>query len=133
MEMMKIMDELLKALVIACVPILTAFLVRFINAKVGILKSNGELQEHLDLIMIAEQAVIDVVIALNQTIVDTAKLEGKFDKSKQQEAFMRAKNDIQMILSSKTKEAIKIIYGNFDIWLETKIEAVVNENKIVVE
>lgn len=133
MEMMKIMDELLKALVIACVPILTAFLVRYINVKVGMLKSNGELQEHLDLIAIGEQVVVDVVVALNQTIVDAAKLEGKFDKSKQQEAFMRAKNDIQIILSAQTKEAIKIVYGNFDIWLETKIEAVVNENKIVVE
>lgn len=130
---MKIMDELLKALVIACVPILTAFLVRYINVKVGMLKSNGELQEHLDLIAIGEQVVVDVVVALNQTIVDAAKLEGKFDKSKQQEAFMRAKNDIQIILSAQTKEAIKIVYGNFDIWLETKIEAVVNENKIVVE
>lgn len=127
------MDELLKALVIACIPILTAFLVRFINAKTGVLKDNKDFLEYLELIELAEQVIIDVVVALNQTVVEAAKLEGRFDKQKQKEVFISAKNDVQVILSTKTKEAIKIIYGNFDIWLETKIEAVVNENKIVVE
>ena len=37
MEMMKIMDDLLKALIIACLPILTAFIVRFINTKAVVL------------------------------------------------------------------------------------------------
>ena len=130
------MDDLLKALVVACAPILTMFLIRLINIKAEAIRTNSDNSEvvvNFELIDLAEQAVIDVVVALNQTIVDAAKLEGTFDKQKQREVFLRAKNDIQMILSRQTKEAIRIIYGDFDLWLDTKIEAVVNENKIEIE
>lgn len=126
------MENLIKALLIACVPILTTFLIRFINTKVNVIKSDQSMKEYLEYISLAEQVVIDVVVALNQTIVETAKLEGKFDNQMAKEVFVRAKNDIQVILSEKAKEAIKIIYGDVDIWLETIIESTVNENKITI-
>ena len=126
-------ENLIKALIMACAPILTFFLLDLIRTKSNSIKSNDKFVEKINYIEIAEQAVIDVVIALNQTIVDAAKLEGKFDKAKQMEVFMRAKNDIQVILSAKTKEVIRELYGDVDVWLDTKIEAAVNEYKIEFE
>lgn len=126
-------ENLIKMLIMACAPIVTIFILDLIRAKSSSIKSGDKFAEKLNYIEIAEGVVIDVVVALNQTIVDAAKLEGKFDKSKQIEVFMRAKNDIQVILSAGAKEAIKELYGDVDVWLDTKIEAAVNEYKVEYE
>lgn len=128
------MDELIRNIIVAISPILAAFLISLIGEKVVALKNNKKLAElgiNETLIVLAEQVVVDVVIAINQTIVDAAKASGTFNKQKAEEVFYRAKNEILLILSPAMKESIKLMYGNFDVWLENKIEAVVNEQKII--
>ena len=68
-----------------------------------------------------------------QTFADSLKAEGKFTKEKQLEAFEKSKNKTLEILGDTTVAALREIYGDFDAWLETKIEQVCRETKAASE
>lgn len=65
-----------------------------------------------------------------QTFVDTLKAEGGFTKEKQLEAFQKARDKVLEILGDTTVKALGEIYGDFDAWLDTKIEQVCRDIKV---
>jgi hypothetical protein len=75
------------------------------------------------------EAVVQAVTCTAQTFVDTLKAEGAFTKEKQLEAFNIAKNKVLEILGDTAVEALGEIYGDFDVWIYTKIEQVCREIK----
>ena len=77
----------------------------------------------------AVDAVAQAVAYTAQTFADSLKAEGKFTKEKQLEAFEKSKNKTLEILGDTTVAALREIYGDFDAWLETKIEQVCRETK----
>ena len=76
---------------------------------------------------------VDAVAYTAQTFADSLKAEGKFTKEKQLEAFEKSKNKTLEILGDTTVAALREIYGDFDAWLETKIEQVCRETKAASE
>lgn len=74
-------------------------------------------------------AVTQAVAYTAQTFVDTLKEEGAFTKEKQLEAFTKAKSKTKEILGSAVVAALGEVYGDFDAWLDTKIEQVCREIK----
>lgn len=64
-----------------------------------------------------------------QTFTDALKAEGKFTKEKQLEAFNKAKEKTLEILGDTAVKALGEIYGDFDTWVDTKIEQVCREIK----
>ena len=74
-------------------------------------------------------AVAQAVAYTAQTYVDTLKAEGAFTKEKQLEAFTKAKGKTKEILGAAVVAALGEIYGDFDVWLDTKIEQVCREIK----
>lgn len=81
----------------------------------------------------AVDAVAQAVAYTAQTFADSLKAEGKFTKEKQLEAFEKSKNKTLEILGDTTVAALREIYGDFDAWLETKIEQVCRETKAASE
>ncbi len=67
-------------------------------------------------------AVAQAVAYTAQTFVDNLKSTGGFTKEKQLEAFNKAKDKTLEILGETTVKALNEIYGDFDVWIETKIE-----------
>ena len=83
------------------------------------------------LILKGEEFVQNSVNMVQQTFVDSLKKEGKFDKEAQTEAFKMCWTNWMEMASDEVKEAISTEVGDLSIWLETMIESLVAENKIV--
>lgn len=84
------------------------------------------LSKYMDM---AADAVAQAVTYTAQTFTDALKAEGKFTKERQIEAFNKAKDKTLEILGETAVEALGEIYGDFDAWLETKIEQTCREIK----
>jgi hypothetical protein len=80
-------------------------------------------------IELATAAVEQAVTYTAQTFVDALKAEGAFTKEKQLEAFQKARDKVLEILGDTTVAALGEIYGDFDVWLDTKIEQVCRDIK----
>lgn len=130
------MNETLQQIANACVPILCllitaggAYLVALLRRETSKLQKeldNETASKYMDM---AADAVAQAVTYTAQTFVDTLKAEGAFTKEKQLEAFQKAKDKTLEILGDTAVKALSEIYGDFDVWLDTKIEQVCREIK----
>lgn len=127
-------DLLLKiaeACLIPILGILTNALVKFINSKINELKArtdNETLQKYVDMF---NKTVCDCVIATNQTYVEALKKEGTFTIEAQKVAFEMTKNAILELLSDEAKAYLTEIYGDLMAYMQIKIEAEVNTQKLL--
>ena len=130
------MNETLQQIANACVPVLCLLITAGGAYLVALLrKKTAQLQRQIDndvtskYIEMACDAVTQAVTYTAQTYVDTLKAEGAFTEEKQREAFFMAKTKALEILSDTSVEALYEIYGDFDAWIEAKIEQVCREIK----
>lgn len=131
------MSENMQQIVSACVPVLCLLITAGGAYLVALLRrETAQLQQELDnataskYMTMACDAVAQAVTYTAQTFVDTLKAEGVFTKDKQLEAFNKAKNKTLEILGDTAVAALGEIYGDFDTWLDTKIEQVCREIKV---
>lgn len=131
------MNETLQQIANACVPILCLLITAGGAYLVALLRrETSKLQQELDnevaskYMDMAADAVTQAVTYTAQTFVDALKAEGAFTKEKQLEAFNKAKDKTLEILGTTAIAALGEIYGDFDAWLDTKIEQVCREIKV---
>ena len=130
------MNESLQQIVAACVPVLCliitaggAYAVALLHretAKIENKLNNEALNKYMDM---AVDAVAQAVAYTAQTFVDALKSEGAFTKEKQAEAFNMAKEKAMDILGDTAVAALNKVYGDFDAWIETKIEQMCRTDK----
>lgn len=123
------MPVLFQVIILPLLGILTKYLVAWISAKTDELKQkkdNELYDKYLDLL---ETTITDCVIATNQTYVDTLKAEGKFDAETQKLAFQKTYEAIMAILTEDAKEYLIHAIGDFDAFVNAKIEANVKAGK----
>ena len=131
------MNETLQQIANACVPILCLLITAGGAYLVALLrKKTAQVQQELDSDTAAKymdmacDAVAQAVTHTAQTFVDALKSDGAFTKEKQEEAFEKAKSKALKILGDTVVAALNEIYGDFDLWLDTKIEQVCREIKV---
>lgn len=131
------MNDTLQQIVNACVPVLCllitaggAYIVALLRKKTAQLQQEADNKTAEKYMTMACEAVAQAVTYTAQTFVDTLKKDGAFTAEKQLEAFEKAKNKTLEILGDTVVDALGEIYGDFDIWLETKIEQVCREIKM---
>lgn len=127
--MKEILTTLVQVVVIPAIPVLVTYLVKYLKAKAEqtTTKINNELVRTY--LQEATDAVLQAVTYTAQTYVDTLKKQGKFDKEAQKIAFNTAKDIALKLLTDEAKQMIEDLYGDLMLWLETKIEQTVNEQK----
>lgn len=123
------MNETMQQIVSACVPVLCLLitaggayavtLLRRETAKIQKQIDNETASKYMDM---AVDAVEQAVAFTAQTFVDALKNSGGFTKEKQREAFQKSKDKALEILGDTTVAALGEIYGDFDAWIDTKIE-----------
>ena len=69
------------------------------------------------------------VEATNQTFVDDLKLSDKFDKTKQEEAFMYTTTAIENMLTDDDKQKIVESFGDVDTFIKIAIENYIKNSK----
>lgn len=134
------MNETWNQILAACVPILCLLITAGGAYAVALLRrETAKIEKQLDnetaakYIQMATDAVAQAVAYTSQTYVDTLKKQGAFTKEAQFEAFRKSRDKVMEILSETAIGALMQIYGDFDVWLNTKIEQVCRETKILPE
>jgi len=134
------MNETWNQILAACVPILCLLITAGGAYAVALLRrETAKVEKQLDnetaakYIQMATDAVAQAVAYTSQTYVDTLKKQGAFTKEAQLEAFRKSRDKVMEILSDTAVGVLMQIYGDFDVWLNTKIEQVCIETKILPE
>lgn len=127
--MKEILTTLIQVVVIPAIPVLVTYLVKYLKAKTEqtTTKINNELVRTY--LQEATDAVLQAVTYTAQTYVDSLKKQGKFDEEAQKIAFNTAKNIALQLLTTEAKQMIEDLYGDLMLWLDTKIEQTVKEQK----
>lgn len=129
--MKDVLFELLIAVITAAVPVLTAYIVKYINsAKESAIAGTEDAKQQWYIQEIAD-AISAAVSAINQTYVDALKNAGEFTKEAQAEAAKKALAACLAAISPAAKAFIEAMYGDINDYLSTKIEAEVRNQKLL--
>lgn len=131
MEWLPLLYEILQVCIIPLLGVLTAYIVKFINAKSAEIQHNVDNDMADKYIAMVTDTISACVIATNQTYVEALKKQNAFTAEAQKEAFQLTYNAVMAILTDDAKDYLAEIYGDVAAYITNKIEAEVNISKIV--
>lgn len=123
------LTELFRVCIIPLLGLLTAFIVKFLNAKSNELINKVDNDMADKYIAMLFDTISTCVIATNQTYVNNLKADGVFDKEAQKVAFEKTYNAVMEILADDAKEYLESITNDTKTYLTQLIEAEVNRNR----
>lgn len=132
MEFTEVLNYCLYVVITVILPVIAKYIVDFTKAKI---KESNFIEEAVkneyvsSLVKDALSSVMDAVLYVNQTFVDTLKANGEFTQNAWTEAKQKAYQAALLTISEESKKAIDELYGSFDKWLQLKIESSVNTAK----
>lgn len=132
MDLQQYITPIFEICIIPLLGILTKMLVDFLKTKSQETKqktNNVIAKKYIDTLT---DTITSCVIATNQTYVETLKKKGEFTKEAQKEAFTKTYESVISILSTDCKIYLENAFGDLQTYITTQIEAIVQENKIVV-
>lgn len=132
MEFTEVLNYCLYVVITVILPVIAKYIIDFTKAKI---KESNFIEEAVkneyvnSLVKDALSSVMDAVLYVNQTFVDTLKANGEFTQNAWTEAKQKAYQAALLTISEESKKAIDELYGSFDKWLQLKIESSVNTAK----
>lgn len=132
MEWLPLLYQLLEVCIIPLLGIVTAYFVKYINAKSAELQNKVENDTADKYIAMLDDTICACVIATTQTYVDALKKDNAFTKEAQQEAFNLTYNAVMAVLTDEAKKYLTNIYGDLTAYITNKIEAEVQINKNII-
>lgn len=127
--MTELLYTALQAIIMAAVPLLTAYIVKWLNAQASLILSRIANEQAREYIKAAADAAAVAVAYTSQTYVDTLRASGAFGADAQREAMQRAKNAALSILSASAREYLDRFHGGAEAYIESKIEQEVRAQK----
>jgi len=122
----------LEAIIVAAIPVLTTFIVKYLQAKSAQAGAQTESETAQKYLAEITSAITTAVTATSQTYVDSLKATGAFTKEAQLEALSKSKATALSLLSQSAIDFITEAYGDITAYLEAKIEETVRNTKIAV-
>ena len=132
MEWLPLLYEILQVCIIPLLGVLTAYFVKWVNAKSTEIQNKVENDTADKYIAMLDDTICACVIATTQTYVDALKKENAFTKEAQQEAFNLTYNAVMAVLTDEAKKYLTNVYGDLTAYITNKIEAEVQINKNIV-
>lgn len=124
------MEDIMKTVLTACIPALTAVIGWALNKGVEIANRYIDNKFAQTCLQNASNAVFNAVQYVNQTYVDALKEADKFDEEAQRVAYERALEAAKKALTEETVKFIKETFGNLDDYLKPMIESQVRSQKV---
>lgn len=128
----EMLNEIFEVCIIPLLGVLTAYLVKFINAKSAELASSRQNELERKYITMLNDTITDCVIATTQTYVDSLKKQGAFDADAQKMAFTMTYTSVMNLLTEEATEYLNEAVGDLNLYITQKIEAEVNLNKTII-
>jgi hypothetical protein len=132
MEWLPLLYQILEVCIIPLLGILTAYFVKWVNAKSAEIQNKVENDTADKYIAMLDDTICACVIATTQTYVDALKKDNAFTKEAQQEAFNLTYNAVMAVLTDEAKKYLTSIYGDLTAYITNKIEAEVQINKNII-
>lgn len=129
---MTLLSQIMEVVVIPLLGILTAYVVKIVNAKLEEISTSRKNELEKKYIEMLNDTISDCVIATTQTYVESLKKQGSFDAKAQKEAFNQTYSAVIDILSEEAKEYLNEAIGDLNLYITQKIEAEVSINKTTV-
>ena len=126
---MTLLTQIMEVVVIPLLGILTAYVVKIVNAKLEEVSANRKNELEKKYIDMLNDTISDCVIATTQTYVESLKKQGSFDAEAQKEAFNQTYGAVMSILSEEAKKYLNEAIGDLNLYITQKIEAEVSINK----
>lgn len=130
MEWLPLLYQVLEVCIIPLLGLLTAYIVKYVNAKSAEMQAKVENDKADKYIAMLDDTICACVIATSQTYVEALKKDNAFTKEAQLEAFDKTFNAVMKVLSEDAKKYLTEIYGDLTTYITNKIEAEVSLNKI---
>lgn len=130
--MRNVLENICYILISGCGIALARYICLLVNKRVDELqlnkeiKNNEKLNQYIDL---AQDAIENAVLKTMQVYVDTLKKQNKFDETAQEEAKNKAIETAKALISEESKNAIILLHNDFEVFLDARIEALVNIKK----
>lgn len=131
MEWLPLLYQVLEVCIIPLLGILTAYVVKLINAKSAEIQAKVENDLADKYIAMLDDTICACVVATTQTYVDALKKDNAFTKEAQIEAFNLTFNAVMAVLTEEAKAYLSEAYGDLTAYITNKIEAEVQLNKAV--
>ena len=126
---MTLLAQIMEIVVIPLLGILTAYIVKIVNAKIEEISASHKNEFEKKYIDMLNDTISDCVIATTQTYVESLKKQGRFDAEAQKEAFNQTYSAVMGILSEEAKKYLNEAIGDLNLYITQKIEAEVSINK----
>ena len=129
MEWLPLLYQILEVCIIPLLGLLTAYIVKYVNAKSAEMQAKVENDKADKYIAMLDDTICACVIATSQTYVEALKKDNVFTREAQLEAFDKTFNAVMKVLSEDAKKYLTEIYGDLTVYITNKIEAEVSLNK----
>lgn len=129
MEWLTILYQILEICIIPLLGVLTAQVIKYINAKSLEIQNKVDNDTFDKYISMLNDTITACVISTSQTYVEALKKENAFTKEAQKEAFNLTFNAVMTILTDDAKNYLAEIYGDLTAYITNKIEKEINTNK----
>lgn len=133
MEILEAFKEIAYLIIIGAGTAIVGYGLNIINNKIDKEQENNDKlaeQEKINYWIDEGQRIItDAVKYVSQTYVDSLKKAGAFTKEAQVEAKEKCIERIKSLLSTEGRAYLTKIYKNLDVYIDTKLEAAVGDNK----
>ena len=129
---MEMLAEIFEVCIIPLLGVLTAYFVKFINAKSAELATKSKNEIERKYINMLNDTITDCVIATTQTYVDSLKKQDAFDADAQKMAFTMTYTAVMNLLTEEATEYLNEAVGDLNLYITQKIEAEVNLNKTII-
>ena len=129
---MTLIAEIFEVCLIPLLGVLTAYFVKWVNAKSAELSAKTENENQAKYLTMLNDTITDCVIATTQTYVDSLKKQGAFDAEAQKVAFSMTYEAVVKLLTDEATEYLNEAVGDLQLYITQKIESEVNLNKIIV-
>ena len=129
---MELVTQIFEVCIIPLLGVLTAFFVKWVNAKTAEMATNSKNETEKKYINMLNKTISDCVIATTQTYVDSLKKQGAFDAEAQKVAFTMTYESVVKLLTDEATEYLNEAVGDLQLYITQKIEAEVNLNKTII-
>ena len=122
MEFSELLNYLLYVVLTLILPVVAKYAVDFMKTEIkesNILEEATKNENISNLIKDALSDVMDAVLYVNQTFVDTMKAKNEFTPEAWEEAKQKAYQAALLTISEESKKVISEMYGSFDQWLHS--------------
>ena len=128
--MNEVLATLLRAVIIAVVPVLVTFFCKAVRAAAQYLGDKSENENAQWYLAEVAEAITNAVTFTSQTYVDALKKSGQFTKENQREALGLAVAQAKNLLTAEATAFLESAYGDLTEYLQSRIEAEVRNQKM---